>query len=323
LSTVRRLENINKDYFKKSNAVAVIGFFDGIHVGHQKIINDCISRAKEAGGKSIVFTFDKPPSNILRGGHFKKLITSYSDKLCLFKKMGIDYIIVAKFNDTFAKLEPEEFCRSILIDRLNIKELFIGKGFRFGRNAAGDVNFLKNFLKDYEVKINEVPIMMVNNIQVSSTIIREFYSNGDIENIITFLGRIPAVTGKVKKGDRRGRIIGFPTANIDVFEKFVVPKDGVYFGWTGIMKKNKDAQKLCMQDEVKFPSLINIGSNPTFSGRKKWIETHLIDFGGDIYNEKIRVYFFRMLREEKKFRNKEELSKQIKHDLNKAGKYFK
>jgi len=89
------------------------------------------------------------------------------------------------------------------------------------------------------------------------------------------------------------------------------------------MKKNKDAQKLCMEDVVKFPSLINIGSNPTFSGRKKWIETHLIDFGGDIYNEKIRVYFFRMLREEKKFRNKEELSKQIKHDLNKAGKYFK
>ncbi|MBM3707471.1 MAG: bifunctional riboflavin kinase/FAD synthetase [Actinobacteria bacterium] len=322
MSKTIRLENLKKGYFNKSKVIAVMGFFDGIHIGHQKIIKDCIDRAEAIGGTSVVFTFDKPPSNIIRGGYFKKLITSYSDKLCLISQTGIDYVIVAKFDSSFADLEPEEFCRKILINNLNIKELFIGKGFRFGRDAKGDVNYLKMLLKNYKIKVNEVPILKIKNMPVSSTIIRKFYSNGDIENIISFLGRIPFITGKVIRGDSRGRIIGFPTANIDVFEKFVVPKDGVYFGWTTILKKNKTTGKSCVQTEEKLPSLINIGSNPTFKGRRRWIEAHIIDFNGDIYNEKIKVYFFRMLREEKEFKNKEELVNQIKLDLSRARKYF-
>lgn len=323
MSRVIRLENLNEDFFKKNKVVAVIGFFDGIHLGHQKIIKDCINRAREIGGISVVFTFDKPPKNIIMGRQYKRLITSHYDKLCLINQIGVDYIVVAKFESNFAQLEPEEFCTKILIERLNIKELFIGKGFRFGRNAKGNVDFLRLFFKDYFIKINEVPIFKIHGKPVSSTSIREFYSKGDIENIIAFLGRIPFVTGRVVKGDSRGRIIGFPTANIDVFEKYVVPKDGVYFGWTSIFKKGGICPKSYVKTEEKLPSLINVGKNPTFKGKRRWIETHIIDFKEDIYNKKIKVYFFKMLREEKKFKDKDELVRQIRHDLDCAREYIK
>jgi riboflavin kinase/FMN adenylyltransferase len=322
LSKVKRLENLKKDYFKKRNVIAVIGFFDGVHLGHQKIIKECTARAKEICGTSVVFTFDKPPSNIIKGRLYKKLITSYSDKLYLIKEMGVDYIIIAKFDSNFAGLEPEDFCRQILIDSLNVRELFIGEGFKFGINAKGNVDFLINFFKNYRVKINEVSILKVKNKPVSSTTIRDFYNSGDVESIITFLGRIPFITGKVIRGDSRGRIIGFPTANIDIFEKYVVPKDGVYFGWASILEAKKYLKKSFVQTMEKLPSLVNIGNNPTFKGKRKWIETHIIDFNGNIYNKRLKVYFLRMLRQEKKFESKEELVIQIKNDLDCARKYF-
>jgi riboflavin kinase / FMN adenylyltransferase len=299
------LEKVKNGFLK--NSVVVIGFFDGVHIGHKKIISLCVEKAKKINGTSIVFTFNKPPLNILKKGMHKKLITSYEDKIKLIKKLGVDLIVTAKFDSAFSKIEPEQFCREILVGKFNIKDLFIGEDFKFGKNAGGDTNFLRNFFKSYGVDVNIIPILKIDGIPVTSTTIRKFYSEGRIEKIISFLGRPPSITGIVLKGEGRGRMLGFPTANIDVFEEFVTPNDGVYLGYIDILDKKFAS--------TRFPSIMNIGSNPTFKGKRKWIESHIINFNEDIYGCSIRVSFLKKLRDEISFQNKEELINQIKKDM--------
>lgn len=333
MSILIKLENLHDFEFRDKNISAVIGFFDGVHTGHLKIINACIKRAKEINGESVIFTFDKPPANILKGKIDKKLITSFSDKIKLLKATGTNYIIVAKFDNKFAELKPGQFCSDVLLKKLNIRELFIGQGFKFGKDSSGDAAYIRKFFKlseerfGHPIKINEVLIHKIKGIPVSSTAIRNFYDAGNIESITLFLGRYPSIKGMVIKGDKRGRLLGYPTANIDVFEKYVTPSDGVYAGFvkiTGIeimddkeaLAKNKNTD--LNSDAKKFTAVINIGNNPTFDGKRKWIESHIIDFNADIYGKKIEVFFLKKLRDEITFRNKEELIKQIKLDIDKT-----
>ncbi len=311
MSRIIRIEKINSSFFKDKKTVVVIGFFDGVHLGHQEIIKLCTERAKKIDGTSVVFTFDKPPSNIVKGQVYKKLIIPYKEKIRLIKSCGVDYIVIARFNVSFSKLDPEEFCRHILIEKLNIKELFIGHGFKFGHNAAGNEKFLHDFLASYNVKVNVVPVFKIGSIPVSSTEIRKYYSEGNIEKITKFLGRLPGITGKVIAGDGRGKLLGFPTANVDIFERFIIPTEGVYLGWVNIPPL-----------KTKLPAVINIGSNPTFMGDKKWIESYIIDFNKNIYGRQIKVYFLKRLRDEILFKNKEDLIKRIKSDLSFAKAYF-
>ncbi|MCL5071962.1 MAG: bifunctional riboflavin kinase/FAD synthetase [Actinobacteria bacterium] len=311
MSKLIKLEKLKSGLIK--DAVVVIGFFDGVHIGHKKIICLCVDRARETKGTSVVFTFDKPPLNILKKSMHKKLITSYADKIKLIKELGVDLIVTAKFDSNFSRIEPEEFCSKILIDKFNIQELFIGEDFKFGNRASGDTNFLKNFFRSSDVKVNIVPILRIGGIPVTSTTIRKFYSEGRIEKIITFLGRLPSITGVVLHGDGRGRAIGFPTANIDVFEEFVTPNDGVYLGYVNILDKKFKNDGL--------PSMMNIGSNPTFKGKRKWIESHIINFNEEIYGCSIKVSFLKKLRDEISFKNQKELISQIKKDINYAQNY--
>jgi riboflavin kinase / FMN adenylyltransferase len=274
-------------------------------------MNLCIEKAKEINGISIVFTFDRPPQNIIRGSLHKKLISSYPERIKLIKSCGVDYIVIADFNSDFSKLEPEEFCRKILIEKLNIKELFIGHDFRFGHDAAGDAEFLKDFLKSYKIKVNIVPVLKIDGVPISSTVIRKYYSEGNIEKIKEFLGREPEVAGTVVSGEGRGKQLGFPTANIDVFEKFVTPRDGVYTGWVSIVPS-----------KTKHAAIVNVGPNPTFKGTKKWIESYILDFDRDIYGKKIKVSFLKRIRGEKMFGSAEDLIEQLNLDLIYAKKYF-
>jgi riboflavin kinase / FMN adenylyltransferase len=306
-----RLEKLSSGFFKNKNAAAVIGFFDGVHLGHQKIINLCIEKAKEINGISIVFTFDRPPQNIIRGSLHKKLILPYPERIKLIKSCGVDYIVIANFNPDFSKLEPEEFCRKILIEKLRIKELFIGHDFNFGHNAAGNAGFLKDFLGGYKIKVNIVPVLKIDGIPVSSTTIRKYYNEGNIEKIKEFLGREPELTGTVVSGESRGKQLGFPTANIDVFEKFVTPKDGVYTGLVSIVPL-----------KTRHAAIINVGSNPTFKGTQKWIESYILDFDRDIYGKKIKVSFLKRIRDEKMFKSRGDLIEQLNLDLIFAKKYF-
>lgn len=327
MSKLIRLEKLDYSRFKDTCIAAVIGFFDGVHNGHKKIIRLCADKAKSMGGVSLVFTFDKPPANIIKGKLDKKLITSYRDRIGLIKKIGVDYIVVAKFNTDFAELEPVEFCRDILAARLNVREVFIGRGFKFGKNSEGDADFLKSFFhgKKPAVNINVIDIYRIGHTPVSSTVIRKLYSEGNIEKITEFLGRFPSIKGKVVKGDQRGRLIGFPTANIDVFEKYITLKDGVYAGYASICGKPAQVLRPAAgpgDGSFKLPSVINIGNNPTFEGNRKWIESHILDFDADIYGKKIEVVFLKRLRDEISFESKEELIKQIESDINDAEKYF-
>ncbi|MBM3705624.1 MAG: bifunctional riboflavin kinase/FAD synthetase [Actinobacteria bacterium] len=322
-----KLEKLDESVLKNRKVCAVIGFFDGVHLGHKKIITRCTERAEQKKGVSVAFTFDKPPVNIIKGRLDKKLITSYSDKIKLLALTGVDYIVVARFDSGFANLEPEKFCSEILEKKLHIKELFIGEGFRFGKDSAGDIDFLRNYFSRDDVKINEVDIFRIDEIPVSSTEIRKFYSRGDIENVTRFLGRIPSIKGTVVSGDRRGRLVGFPTANIDVFEKYVTPADGVYAGYVHIFYSRRDSQSgdtdKATDEAHRLPAVINIGNNPTFSGKRKWVESHIIEFNENIYGKKIEVFFVAKLRNEITFTGKSELVEQVRADIERAKNYFK
>jgi len=326
LRKIIKLENLKEDSFKGLRVFAVIGFFDGVHRGHQEIIRKCVSRARQAGGVCVVFTFNKQPKNIVHKKLYKKLITASTEKLELIKGLGVDNIIIAKFDGLFSNYEPEIFCSRILIEKLNIEEIFIGKGFRFGKDAKGNVDFLKSYFKYKSVKINEVPIFTVDKMPVSSTMIRQYYGDGDIGRIKLLLGRYPSLKGKVIKGDGRGKTLGFPTSNIDVFEKYVTPMDGVYIGFVRILAGSLEKRKKItdvFDTEKKYPAVINIGDNPTFAIQHKWIESHLIDFDADIYNRKIEITFLKRLRDEKKFAGKDDLVQQIMADIESARNFFK
>lgn len=307
------LKSIKKDQFKQACTVMVIGFFDGVHMGHQRILNICNARSREEKGLSAALTFDKPPLNILKKQMYKKLILPYKEKIRIMESLGIDIIVTAEIGMEFLNLSPEEFCDDILIGLFNIKELFIGKGFRFGRGGCGDVGFLKKYLGARRIKVNEVSLIESRGEVVSSTVIRRYYLEGDIKRVKELLGRDPYIIGKVIRGAGRGRKLGYPTANIDVCDSLFVPGDGVYFGKISIGKKNAG----------EIPALINIGDNPTFGGSKKWVESHMLDFNGNIYGEDIRITFLKKLRKEIRFKNGEGLIEQIKKDIADARIFFK
>jgi riboflavin kinase / FMN adenylyltransferase len=312
LSEILDLEKIDKNYFSSKKTVVVIGFFDGVHLGHRKIINECIKRAKKLDICSIVLTFDKPPLNVIKRGTYKKLIIPYESKIKIINSMGVDHTVVASIGQDFLKLTPEEFCRNILIDRLNIKEIFVGEGFRFGINATGNISFMKDFFKVYGIIVNVVPLLKVKGEIVSSTTIRKYYSEGRIKEISELLGRNPQVEGNVIKGAGRGRKLGFPTANIDIGKFFITPADGVYLGRVLIKS----------EDNSIFPAVVNVGNNPTFKESKKWIEAFLLGFSGSIYSKQIEITFLKKIRDEIKFGSKSDLINRIELDLKYARKYF-
>ncbi len=313
MSELLELKKINKGYFRSKNTVLVIGFFDGVHLGHRRIIEACLKSAKGINGVSAVLTFDKPPVNVIKSRIRKKLIISYEEKIRLIEDLGVDYIVSASIDNEFLMLMPESFCRNILINKINVKEVFVGSGFRFGYKAKGNILFLKKFFKSYAVKVNVLPLLKVEGEVVSSTSIRKYYSEGRIDKIANLLGRKPQLEGEVVRGSGRGKKLGFPTANIDICEVNITPGDGVYLGRVMIGESKK---KL-------FNALINIGNNPTFKDNKRWIEVFLLNFSRDIYGEKIRITFLKKLRDEIKYSSNEELIDQIKLDLKSADKYFR
>jgi riboflavin kinase / FMN adenylyltransferase len=312
LAQIIHLADIDDVFFKNSLNILVIGFFDGVHKGHKEIIKKCINRANNTGGVSVALTFDIPPVNILRGKKTKKLIMSFDKKIEVMSSLGIDFIIDVNFNKDFAGLDKESFCRQILVDKINAREIFIGENFRFGKDAEGDYYYLKNYLKNFDIKVNAVELLKINDIVVSSTEIRRLYEEGSAEKIKLFLGRYPAVMGIVQTGFSRGTKLGFPTANIAIDESYIIPKNGVYAG------------RIIIEDSKKsLQSLINVGNNPTFGFRNTLIEVYILNFNKNIYNKKITVKFLKYLRHETKFANAGDLIAQIKEDITRAFEYFK
>ncbi len=281
---------------------AAIGNFDGVHLGHQKLIDEC----KRHNYKSAVLTFYPHPSVFLKKIPNYPLITPLEIKTDILSRLGIDYLIVIEFNLEMASMPKDEFIEKMKF--MNIKSCVCGYDFTFGKMAEGTIRDLAKEFEFYEVKK-----YVFDDVRVSSTYIRELLSSGDVFKAKRLLGRPYSMRGRVKFGNQQGRLIGFPTANID-YKNYFVPKTGVYFVNVKI-------------DNVLYLGMANIGHNPTFNFKDNIeLEVHIFNFDDDIYDNQVEVIFINRIRDEKRFNNKDELINQLKKDrsecLNYAGDLY-
>ena len=291
----------------KSNFnITTIGSFDGIHLGHKKILQTITKSAKKNNGKSILITFWPHPRYVLKKNNDFKLLTSLDEKIKLFEKNKIDILYIVDFSLKFSKVSANKFIENILLEKLKINCLLIGYNNNFGRNREGNIRYLEENKKKFDIDIISIPKQSVDKISISSTKIREYLNNGKINSANRLLGRKYSINGKIVKGNGIGRKINFPTANIEIDEpKKLLPKSGVY------------AVEVILNRKI-YLGMLNIGYNPTIKNEKKSIEVNIFEFSEDIYNNKISINFIRRIRNEKKFKNLNELKKQLIKDKKKV-----
>ncbi|CCQ93059.1 Riboflavin biosynthesis protein RibF [[Clostridium] ultunense Esp] len=281
-----------------------LGNFDGIHIGHQHLIKDNIDKAKERNLKSSVLLFKNHTKTILdkEGKSKLEIITPYNQKLEILDRLGVDLIYTINFDKNLMKLSPEEFVRSILIDRLNAKLVTVGFDYRFGHKAAGDSEYLIHLGKEEGFQVNIIEPIYVNEEVVSSTLIRNLIKSGSIEKANNLIGRYYSIVGQVVKGRSRGSKIGYPTANLRLEHEYVIPKTGVY-------------KTITILGDKEYISLTNIGYNPTFNEDELKIENYILNFNNNIYGKHMEVKFLEFIRDDIKFNTTQELIEQIKRDV--------
>ena len=291
------------DNYKPLESCALtIGTFDGVHVGHQKIIKRLVSVSENKNLHPIVLTFFPHPRMILQSDTSIKLIDTLDEKIDLLKQLNIGTLIIHPFSKTFSRMTTNEFVRDIIVKSLSVKYLIIGYDHRFGRNREATVDNLINCGFTYGFEVEKIEAKEIESVNVSSTKIRDSINSGELDKSAKFLGRFFKLTGKVVKGDGLGKQINYPTANIYVEENYkIIPKDGVYFIKTLI-------------DGNEFHGMMNIGHRPTIGENKKSIEVHLFDFDNDIYDKTISVDVLLKIRDEIKFSSIEALKEQLKKD---------
>ena len=297
------LKNSKKNYLK---SVIAIGNFDGVHLGHQKVLNDAKLKAKKNNLSFGVVTFEPIPVMFFNKNIKNHRINTFDQKVDNLKKIGPNFLKIIDFNKRFSNLSPKMFIKKIIYENLNAKFVFVSKNFRFGKNRKGNISTLKKFEKSFNYKtFISLPFKQKRKI-LSSTIIRKKISLGKIYEVNKSLGRNWSVRGKVIKGERRGRKIGFPTCNLELTD-YVIPKLGVYSVSIQIGKKIKKG-------------IANVGYRPTFSGKNILLEVNIFGINSNLYKKEIIVNFLKFIRKEKKFKNINELKFQIKKDLIKAKK---
>lgn len=285
------------------NPVVTTGTFDGVHVGHQKIIARLKDVAREVNGETVLLTFYPHPRMVLfPEDNDLKLINTQQEKIELLEHYGIDHLIIYPFTKEFSRLTSVEFVRNILVNRIKTKRLVIGYNHHFGRNREGSFEHLKEYGPLYGFEVEEIPAEDIESIEISSTKIRTALLAGDVKKANKYLGHRYCLTGRVVDGKKIGREIGYPTANILVEDKYkLIPADGVY------------AVKV-RHDNGMYGGMLNIGNNPTVGGKHKTIEVNIFDFNKDIYEENATIYFIERLRDEVKFDGLEELKAQLAID---------
>lgn len=292
--------------FQKT-AVA-LGNFDGLHVAHMAIIKKCHSYAREHDLKCGVLLFNEHTRRITDNQRVP-LITSETEKLALLSNEDMDFVYMLDFDRAFMQLTPEQFVKR-LIDMLHCAAVCVGYDYRFGYKASGDARMLKALCKKHGIEAIITDEIDIDGEAVKSTAIRNYIREGSVRHAAAMLGRPFAIDGKVVKGLQNGRRMGFPTANVSYSQNMLIPRNGVYAGYTYVKGK-------------RYKSVINVGKNPTFDADKITIESHILDFKDDIYNEQIRVEFIERLRGDKKFESVDALVSQIKRDAQTAGKELK
>lgn len=291
------------DFKNVKNPVVTTGTFDGVHLGHQKIISRLKDVAREHDGETVLLTFFPHPRMVLfPDDNDLKLITSQDEKIELLEHYGIDHLIIHPFTKEFSRLTSIEFVRNVLVNSIKTKRLVIGYNHHFGRNREGSFEHLKEYGPLYGFEVEEIPAKDIDSIEISSTKIRHALQEGDVKTANSYLGHDFSLTGRVVDGKKIGREIGYPTANIFVEDKYkIIPADGVY------------AVKVRHSGNI-YGGMLNIGNNPTVNGKHKTIEVNIFDFNKDIYEEDATIYFIERLRDEVKFNGLEELKDQLALD---------
>lgn len=290
----------------KHTAVA-LGNFDGVHLGHQYLIEKMINRANEKGLVKTVFTFNNSSLVQFKTNKKNNILLSNEQKITLFENMGVELLYLVDFTDKLMRMPPYEFVKSILVKSLKAKLVVVGFDFKFGYKAQGNGEFLKQVGKEFDFEVEIIEPVTKNNKIVSSSYIRELISIGNIKEANLLLGRPFAISGVVVRGKGRGRGLGFATANLELDINYQVPKFGVYRTYTHI-------------DGKKYLSVTNIGKNPTFDDVGFSIETHIIDFDENIYGKKVAIQLIDFIREEIKFDDLNELREQVLNDIEKVKK---
>ena len=291
-----------QSYSPEKESILTIGTFDGVHIGHNKILKRLIQDSKKNNLSSLVMTFFPHPRMILNKSHEIKMIDTIDEKINLIEKTGLDNLIIHPFDNNFSKIRAKEFVEEILVKKLKIKEIIIGYDHKFGKDREASVEDLKKFGKDYMFTVKEIPAQEIDSIAISSTKIRNAILNGEIEKCNKFLGRNFILTGKVVYGDGLGKKIDFPTANIEIKETYkIIPKNGVYLVKTKINSNT-------------YFGMMNIGIRPTVGGTNKSLEIHFFNFKDNIYGKNVSIEIIKKIRDEEKFSSIDQLKIQLKKD---------
>jgi len=297
------------DSFKSDRKVILTtGTFDGVHLGHRKILKRLCDKAKKLGGESVLLTFHPHPRLVLFPENSDlKLLNSSEEKQQLLEEAGLDHLIVHPFTHDFSRLSSLEFVRDLLVNKVGIDALVIGYNHHFGRNREGGYESLTDFAEVFDFEVEEIPAEDLENVNISSTKIRQSLEEGNVELANSFLGHYYMLHGKVVHGSQKGRELGYPTANLKVKERYkLIPMDGVY------------AVEV-FRGEKWLPAMMNIGVRPTVDEKKRHsLEVHLLDFNEDLYEKDLKIRFVKRIREERQFQNIEALKEQLDIDRNRT-----
>lgn len=283
-----------------------IGVFDGVHRGHQALMRTVVERARALGATAAVVTFDKHPLEVIAPGREPGMLTTLEQRALVMGDVGIEALVVLPFDDALRNLEPEAFVRQVLVERLGAVHVVVGANFRFGHNQAGTIETLSDLGHRFGFDTTIFALQMGEDDVVSSTMIRRHLAAGEVEKVAQELDRPFLLRGQVERGAARGKDLGFPTANLAIDPKMLLPAIGVYAGWT-------------MIDGRRHPVATNVGVNPTFGARSTPIvEVHILDFDGDLYGQTLEVAFTHRLRDEMHFSSVSDLIVQMKADVERA-----
>lgn len=298
------------DFTSTKKTILTLGTFDGVHIGHKKILNKLTKNTENEKYESLVLTFFPHPRMVLQEHSDIKLLNTITEKIDLLEKIGIENLVIHPFDETFSRLTAEEFVSTILVDRFHIQKIIIGHDHRFGRNRTANIDNLIAFGKQYDFEVEQISVQEINDISVSSTKIRNALLEGDMTLANEYLGYDYFLTGTVIQGKQLGRTINFPTANLKIEENYkLIPKNGVYI-----------VQSI-LNEKTVF-GMMNIGFNPTVDGQNQSIEIHYFDFNADLYNQEIRVSILQRIRSEQKFESVNLLKEQLEKDKTTALAYL-
>ncbi len=296
------IEAFNRSY---SNTVLTIGNYDGVHLGHQKILSMVLQKAREIKGTSMVMTFDPHPVKVLAPERDIKLLTTSEEKAKLIKAMGIDVLLFINFNKEFANMLPDDFINTVLVEKFQVREIIVGTNYAFGRHKKGTIELLRRRGEKYGFEVKAIRQVMVHGNVVSSSAIRSLLMKGAVYEASKYLGRVYSIEGSVIKGKGRGQnLLNIPTANITTPVE-IAPKEGVY------------AVKVGLKGKI-YDGVANIGKNPTFGNQEVSYEVHIFNFSGNLLGQNLRVCFIDRIRGERTFPDIASLEKQIKQDMESA-----